>query len=150
MPDGITLDLLKKNDHWIVYKELDESANAEPTLMIYAARFLSFDSSSNSITIQGLDHNTRNNSWVLPPKKERALTVKTISIDSSRVGMYGNEEVDYGDDDSISSSWDDTAQTSDTHLFQTATSLPIGDTDWSSTNPYGNSLELHRPEWTTQ
>ncbi|EEQ97668.1 hypothetical protein Pmar_PMAR029079, partial [Perkinsus marinus ATCC 50983] len=82
MPDGITLDLLKKNDHWIVYKELDESANAEPTLMIYAARFLSFDSSSNSITIQGLDHNTRNNSWVLPPKKERALTVKTISIDS--------------------------------------------------------------------
>ncbi|EER13784.1 hypothetical protein Pmar_PMAR000944 [Perkinsus marinus ATCC 50983] len=48
--------------------------------------------------------------------------------------MYGNEEVDYGDDDSISSSWDDTAQTSDTHLFHGASSEKERESDTVETN----------------
>ncbi|EER17887.1 hypothetical protein Pmar_PMAR027602 [Perkinsus marinus ATCC 50983] len=48
--------------------------------------------------------------------------------------MYGNEEVDYGDDDSISSSWDDTAQSSDTHLFHGASSEKEKESDMVETN----------------
>ncbi|KAF4653544.1 hypothetical protein FOZ61_008912 [Perkinsus olseni] len=78
LPDGVELDELQKNKHWLLYRVEAAIEGDELTTKVYVAKFMRKMDDNDKFLVQGLDRQA-DGSFKLPPTRDRKRTQAVVS-----------------------------------------------------------------------